>query len=107
MLVERFEEMALATAFPACEDIEAARDACQEAFLMAWRLLPRLREPAAFGVWLKRLVRTQCARARRRPAADQRNVAEAAEPRFASLDEKQRAFFIQEMVNLSHERGLD
>ena len=69
VLVERFEEMALATAFPACEDIEAARDACQEAFLMAWRLLPRLREPAAFGVWLKRLVRTQCARARRRPSA--------------------------------------
>jgi hypothetical protein len=40
-------------------------------------------------------------------AVDQRNVADAAEPLFASLDEKQRAFFIQEMVNLSHERGLD
>lgn len=40
-------------------------------------------------------------------AVDQRNVADAAEPLFASLDEKQKAFFIQEMVNLSHERGLD
>lgn len=69
MLVERFEDMALATALPACEDIEAARDACQEAFLVAWRLLPRLREPAAFGAWLKRLIRTQCARARRRRSA--------------------------------------
>jgi hypothetical protein len=40
-------------------------------------------------------------------AADQRNVADAAEPLFASLNEKQKAVFIQEMVNLSHERGLD
>jgi LTXXQ motif family protein len=40
-------------------------------------------------------------------AVDQRNVADAAEPLFASLDGKQKAVFIQEMVNLSHERGLD
>jgi LTXXQ motif family protein len=40
-------------------------------------------------------------------ALDQRNVADAAEPLFASLDDKQKAVFIQEMVNLSHERGLD
>jgi hypothetical protein len=40
-------------------------------------------------------------------AVDQRNVADAAEPLFASLDDKQKALFIQEMVNLSHERGLD
>ena len=40
-------------------------------------------------------------------AVDQRNVADAAEPLFASLDAKQKVIFIQEMVNLSHERGLD
>jgi LTXXQ motif family protein len=40
-------------------------------------------------------------------AVDQRNVADAAEPLFASLDDKQKAVFIQEMVKLSHERGLD
>jgi LTXXQ motif family protein len=40
-------------------------------------------------------------------AVDQRNVADAAEPLFASLDDKQKALFIQEMVRLSHERGLD
>src|SRR5258705_1270985 len=40
-------------------------------------------------------------------AVDQRNVADAAEPLFASLDEKQKAIFIEEMVRLSHERGLD
>jgi LTXXQ motif family protein len=40
-------------------------------------------------------------------AVDQRNVADAAEPLFASLDEKQKARFIEEMVRLSRERGLD
>jgi hypothetical protein len=40
-------------------------------------------------------------------AADQRNVADAAEPLFASLDDKQKQLFIDQMVRLSHERGLD
>jgi hypothetical protein len=40
-------------------------------------------------------------------AADQRNVADSAEPLFSSLDDKQKGVFIQEMVRLSHERGLD
>jgi hypothetical protein len=40
-------------------------------------------------------------------SADQRNVADAAEPLFVSLDDKQKAIFIEEMVRLSHERGLD
>jgi len=40
-------------------------------------------------------------------AVDQRNVADAAEPLLASLDDKQKAIFIEEMVRLSHERGLD
>jgi len=40
-------------------------------------------------------------------AVDQRNVADAAEPLFAGLDAKQKVTFIQEMVRLSHERGLD
>jgi hypothetical protein len=40
-------------------------------------------------------------------AADQRAVADAAEPLFVSLNDKQKATFIEEMVRLSHERGLD
>jgi hypothetical protein len=40
-------------------------------------------------------------------AADQRAVADAAEPLFTSLNDKQRTIFIEEMVRLSHERGLD
>ena len=40
-------------------------------------------------------------------AVDQRSVADAADPLFMSLDDKQKAIFIEEMVRLSHERGLD
>jgi len=40
-------------------------------------------------------------------AVDQRNVADAADPLFTSLDDKQKQVFINEMVRLSHERGLD
>jgi hypothetical protein len=40
-------------------------------------------------------------------AVDQRNVADAAEPLYGSLDDKQKTIFIEEMVRLSHERGLD
>jgi gas vesicle protein len=40
-------------------------------------------------------------------ALDQRNVADAAEPLYASLNDKQKQTFIDEMVRLSHERGLD
>ncbi|HEX3860478.1 MAG TPA: Spy/CpxP family protein refolding chaperone, partial [Stellaceae bacterium] len=40
-------------------------------------------------------------------AVDQRNVADAAEPLYGSLNDKQKQIFIDEMVRLSHERGLD
>ena len=40
-------------------------------------------------------------------AVDQRGVADAAEPLYTSLDDKQKQMFIEEMVRLSHERGLD
>jgi hypothetical protein len=40
-------------------------------------------------------------------AVDQRNVADAAEPLFASLDARQKTIFIDQMVRLSRERGLD
>ncbi|KIZ43344.1 MULTISPECIES: Spy/CpxP family protein refolding chaperone [Rhodopseudomonas] len=40
-------------------------------------------------------------------AQDQRAVADAAEPLYASLDAKQKETFVAEMVALSRERGLD
>jgi hypothetical protein len=40
-------------------------------------------------------------------ASDQRNLADAAEPLYRSLDERQKSLFVAEMVKLSRERGLD
>ena len=37
-------------------DPDLAEDAVQEALLKAWRDLPKLREPAKFGAWLRKLV---------------------------------------------------
>ena len=37
-----------------------ARDACQDAFVAAWRELPRLRDAARFDAWLDRIVVNQC-----------------------------------------------
>ena len=78
-LVERFQTMALATARAASPDDELAKDACQAALLSAWRMLPTLRDPSAFGAWLKRLVRTECARDRQRRSASMLNGAVEAE----------------------------
>ncbi len=49
-----------------------AEDAAQEAFVGAWTELPRLREPAAFPGWFKRIVFMRCSRflRRRHPAAE-------------------------------------
>ena len=37
-----------------------ARDATQDAFVSAWRQLPRLRDPETFDAWLRRIVVNAC-----------------------------------------------
>ena len=37
-----------------------AQDAAQEAFVLAWRKLPGLRDPARFDAWLDQIVRNAC-----------------------------------------------
>jgi RNA polymerase sigma-70 factor (ECF subfamily) len=49
-----------AIAYLILRDVERAQDAVQQAFLLAWRELPRLRDPQRFEVWLHRLVVNAC-----------------------------------------------
>ena len=64
-LVRRFQDPAVAYARTLLNDRTAAEDAAQEAFVQAWRDLPRLKEEAAFGAWLRRIVFKFCDRDRR------------------------------------------
>ena len=51
-----------------------ARDACQEAFVAAWRELPRLRDVARFDAWLDRIVVNECRMLLRRRKARVREI---------------------------------
>src|SRR5262245_53834927 len=61
-LVARYQDAAFAYAFALLKDRAAAEDAAQAAFLTAWVHLKELRDPAAFGGWLRAIVRTHCLR---------------------------------------------
>jgi RNA polymerase sigma-70 factor (ECF subfamily) len=81
-------------------DADRAEDATQEAFVRAWRELPRLRDADRFDAWLRRLVVNACydegRRLRRRAEVslvllDQRSVHDSASA-TAETDRVDRAF---------------
>jgi RNA polymerase sigma-70 factor (ECF subfamily) len=55
-----------AVAYRILRDVERAQDAVQQAFLLAWRDLPSLRDPERFDVWLHRLLVNACYEEHRR-----------------------------------------
>lgn len=61
-IVVRFQDMAYATAYAFLNDFHLAQDAAQEAFIDAYLSLPKLREPAAFPGWFRKVVRKHCDR---------------------------------------------
>ncbi len=65
-IVRRFQDMAYGYAYSILGDFHLAQDAAQEAFVRAYRDLAKLREPAAFPGWFRRIVFKYCDRIRRR-----------------------------------------
>ena len=59
-LVDLDGDRCYAIAYRILRDVERAQDAVQQAFLLAWRELPRLRDPERFEAWLHRLVVNAC-----------------------------------------------
>ncbi|HZU67798.1 MAG TPA: sigma-70 family RNA polymerase sigma factor [Ktedonobacteraceae bacterium] len=55
-IVRRFQGMAFTLAYAMLEDAQLAEDVAQEAFIEAYLNLPKLREPAAFPGWFRRIV---------------------------------------------------
>ncbi|MEM1444661.1 MAG: sigma-70 family RNA polymerase sigma factor [Planctomycetota bacterium] len=77
-LVRRHQDMAVGYAVMILGDFHLAQDASQEAFLEAYQRLDQLREPAAFGGWLRRIVFKRCDRITRRKRPPMVNLDAAA-----------------------------
>jgi RNA polymerase sigma-70 factor (ECF subfamily) len=60
VLVRRHEARAVRLAARMLGDADAALDAAQEAFVKAWRALPRFEGESRFSTWLVRIVINQC-----------------------------------------------
>ena len=77
-LVDRHWRIACSLAYQRLRSWADAEDAAQEAFVLAFRKLDTLREPARFGGWLYRIVhRTSIERIRRRKRRPELLVEEA------------------------------
>jgi RNA polymerase sigma-70 factor, ECF subfamily len=59
-LVDLDGDRCFAIAYRILRDVDRAKDAVQQAFLLAWRELPRLRDPERYEVWLYRLLVNAC-----------------------------------------------
>ncbi|MEO0604521.1 MAG: sigma-70 family RNA polymerase sigma factor, partial [Myxococcota bacterium] len=57
-LVRHHQAAVAAIALGLVREPGASEDIVQETFLLAWRKLPQLRDPAAFGPWIRQLART-------------------------------------------------
>jgi RNA polymerase sigma-70 factor, ECF subfamily len=120
-LVDLDIDRCLGIAYRITRDHGMAEDAVQQALLLAWRELPKLREPERYEVWLQRLLITACYQELRRQrrwrdrivplvldgagaapddirSADDR---EALDRAFARLPADRRAIFV-----LHHHAGL-
>jgi RNA polymerase sigma-70 factor (ECF subfamily) len=119
-LVDMDGDRCYAIAYRILRDVDRAKDAVQQAFLLAWRELPRLRDVERFEVWLYRLLVNACyeeARRHRRwtsrvrvlpmegPAAPDPIVSvddrDALERAFQRLSPEHRAVFV-----MHHHAGL-
>ena len=69
-IVGRFQDMAYGCAYAVVGDFHLAQDVAQEAFLEAYRSLPKLQENKAFPGWFRRIVLRSCNRLTRRRQPD-------------------------------------
>jgi len=105
VLVVRHQRAVYQLCFRFVRDHAEASDAMQDAFLKAWRAVPRFKGDAAFATWLYRVAVNTCLSrlAARRPIADPLSDAAAvADPRgsqAASLLEREQAAAVRRAVD--------
>ncbi len=61
-IVELFQDAVFGAACASVQNFHDAEEVAQEAFILAYQELPRLREPAKFPGWLRRITMTSCSR---------------------------------------------
>ena len=100
-IVLHYGDRLYATAFRILRDTARAEDAVQQAFLTAWRELPRLRDDGRFEAWLYTLLVNGCRTELRHVArwqpglrlvTDQETPIDDAQLSVAARDELERAF---------------
>jgi RNA polymerase sigma-70 factor (ECF subfamily) len=80
-------------AYGVVRDVQAAEDVCQQAFLQAWQLRDRLREPSALRAWLCKVVINEGLRVVRRSKVEERAKDRCAGPGGASMEPCDQAEF--------------
>jgi RNA polymerase sigma factor (sigma-70 family) len=76
-LYRRHRDRVARTAYLLIRDADTAQDVTQDAFLIGWRDLERLRRPEQFRAWVTGIALNQCRRRRRSAAIDRRRSDEA------------------------------
>lgn len=89
-LIRRYERTALAVAFAAIGDENAAGDAAQEGFLRAWRRLDMLKDDTKFASWLCCIVRNAALDLRRKSGGNGAYGITLAERGVDAVDELER-----------------
>jgi RNA polymerase sigma factor (sigma-70 family) len=106
VLVRRFQDMAVGYGYSILHDFQLAEDAAQEAFFEAYRTLPKLREPAAFAGWFRRIVFKQCDRITRRRLVTTVPLDAVPEPAQSKDEEERKAEVFDAVRQLpEHERA--
>jgi RNA polymerase sigma factor (sigma-70 family) len=106
VLVRRFQDMAVGYGYSILHDFQLAEDAAQEAFFEAYRTLPKLREPAAFASWFRRIVFKQCDRITRRRLVTTVPLDAVPEPAQSKDEEERKAEVFDAVRQLpEHERA--
>ncbi|MXY99061.1 MAG: sigma-70 family RNA polymerase sigma factor, partial [Gemmatimonadetes bacterium] len=65
-VVANYQDMAFGYALGLLGERHLAEDAAQEGFIAAWQHIESLREPDSFPAWLRRIIKWQCFRFKRR-----------------------------------------
>jgi RNA polymerase sigma-70 factor, ECF subfamily len=105
VLVVRHQRAVYQVCFRFLREHAEASDVMQDAFLKAWRALPRFKGDAAFATWLYRVAVNTCLSrlaAKRPPADPLADAAVVADPRAsqtATLIERERAAAVRRAVD--------